>query len=65
MTESYLNWEHYTKSLENCFERAFTDNFYSDVTLVSEDYQSFNAHRIILSTCSETFEQILKRFNLL
>ena len=60
MTESYLNWEHYTKSLENCFERAFTDNFYTDVTLVSEDYQSFNAHRIILSTCSETFEQILK-----
>jgi len=58
--ESSLNWEHHKEKLENCFQRAFNDTIYSDVTLVSEDYQNFSAHRIILSSCSETFEQILR-----
>ena len=60
MAESSLNWEHHVTSMENCFQRAINDTKYSDVTLVSEDYQSFSAHRIILSSCSETFEQILR-----
>ena len=33
---------------------------FQDVTLVSDDHQKLSAHRIILSTCSEYFREVLR-----
>ena len=39
------------------------DNEFTDVTLISEDKVKFSAHKILLSSCSETFKFILKECN--
>lgn len=57
---SNLDWENYKKSVINCFENAFNDKSYNDVTLVSDDFENFSAHRVILASCSPTFQKILQ-----
>ena len=42
-------------------KRAWEAGDFSDVTLVSEDGALVNAHRIVLSSCSDFFESILKK----
>ena len=39
------------------------NNEFCDVTLVSEDYQQFQAHKVILSSTSKFFNQMLKNKN--
>ena len=60
MTSSSIQWEHHAKNIQSCLENAFTDASYTDVTLVTDDFQSFASHRLILSSLSETFHEILK-----
>ena len=62
MTSSCINWEQYSKTAINCFQSSFNRTDYSDVTLVSDDdFQKFSAHRVILSSCSSTFQKILSQ----
>ena len=60
---SNLDWENYQRSVINCFENAFNDKSYNDVTLVSDDFENFAAHRVILTSCSPTFKKILQLGN--
>ena len=60
MTSSSIQWEHHARNIQSCLENAFTDASYTDVTLVTDDFQSFASHRLILSSLSETFHEILK-----
>ena len=55
-----VNWEHYSQTIQSCFDNAFSDKTYTDVTLVSEDMKNFGSHRVILSSSSKTFQDILK-----
>ena len=63
MSVSSLNWDHHLSSVQNCFSSALNDPLYSDVTLVSEDFKSFQGHRVILSSCSKVFMELLKLSN--
>ena len=60
MTSSSIQWEHHAENIQSCLENAFTNASYTDVTLVTDDFQSFASHRLILSSLSETFHEILK-----
>ena len=42
-------------------KKAWQAGDFSDVTLVSEDGALINAHKIVLSSCSDFFESILKK----
>ena len=55
-TDFEINWK---KSLSQLRE----DNAFTDVTLISDDKVRFSAHKILLSSCSETLNFILKECN--
>ena len=56
-----LKWEDFQPNIASSF-RELRDNVdFSDVTLVCEDGQQIEAHRIILTACSPFFSTILKR----
>ena len=63
MSVSSLNWDHHLISVQSCFSNALNDPVYSDVTLVSDDFQSFQGHKVILSSCSKVFMELLKLSN--
>ena len=63
MSVSSLNWDHHLSSVQNCFSSALNDPIYSDVTLVSDDFKSFQGHKVILSSCSKVFMELLKLSN--
>ena len=56
-----LKWNDFQDNLAISFQELRKDNEYSDVTLVSEEDQQIQAHKIILSACSPFFSSILKR----
>ena len=55
-----LKWENYRNWTENCISELSTDTTFSDVTLMSDDLQTFKAHKIILSKCSNFFQKVLE-----
>ena len=61
MTETNysLKWNEFESMAANTFKDLVSDNNFSDVTLVCEDGQQINAHKIILSSCSDFFRNIL------
>ena len=63
MSVSSINWDHHLSSVQSCFSGALNDPLYSDVTLVSEDFKTFQGHRVILSSCSKVFMELLKLSN--
>ena len=63
MSVSSLNWDHHLVSVQSCFSNALNDPVYSDVTLVSDDFKSFQGHKVILSSCSKVFMELLKLSN--
>ena len=57
---SSVLWDGFSRAASSCFSRAFQTREYDDVTLVSEDFQEFGAHRVILASASEKFRKILQ-----
>ena len=45
-------------SLPNAFRRLWTDEYFTDVTLATEDDHQIKAHKVILSLCSEFFRNL-------
>ena len=43
----------------NTFKQLWTDKDFTDVTLVTEDDQQIKAHKVILSSCSQFFRNLL------
>ena len=60
-----LRWDTFQKWTEESIKDFYQDSDYTDVTLITEDMQVFVSHRIILSSSSDFFKEILgkiKRF---
>jgi hypothetical protein len=55
-----LKWPHSQANLRSVFANLREDTSLTDVTLVSEDGQQFEAHKVILSTSSPVLSNILK-----
>ena len=60
MAEKFcLKWNDFQTNVSNSFRKLRTsDNFY-DVTLVSDDQQQVLAHKVVLSSSSEYFRNVL------
>ena len=57
-----LKWNDFQGSVISTFGDLRNDRDFTDVTLACEDIQ-FEAHKLILSTCSPFFRKLLKRAN--
>ena len=55
-----LIWNDFSTNVVRSFSSLRNTTDFSDVTLVSSDQEKIPAHKVILSTCSEYFNNILK-----
>ena len=55
-----LEWADYQKSVTTTFVNARISQDFTDVTLVGKDFE-LNAHRLVLSSGSDFFQQVLNR----
>ena len=55
-----LTWHTYSDQLRNILKEMSSDDFFADVTLVTDDKKQIKAHRNILSACSSVFKDILQ-----
>jgi hypothetical protein len=55
-----LRWNDYEKKYAETFRILRDDEYFTDVTLATEENHSVKAHRVILSACSNYFHAILK-----
>ena len=62
MTEKLcLQWNDFKANAVSAFARLREDNDFSDVTLVCEDGQQVEAHKVILAVSSPFFASLLKK----
>ena len=54
-----LKWNDFQPNVTKSFKRLRYEEDYSDVTLIGDDYQPLRAHKVVLSSCSEYFKNIL------
>ena len=55
-----LEWKGYNSSSKT-FQNLYEDKDFTDVTLVCDDNARLEVHKVIVSSCSEFFSQILKQ----
>ena len=61
MTEKFaLRWTDFQANTAKAFSKLRNKTDYYDVTLVSDDLQTFHAHKVVLSACSLYFDKMLK-----
>merc|ERR1719186_340016 len=53
-----LSWNEFGSSAQRTFTNLLSDQNFTDVTLVSCDHKQIKAHKVILSSCSQFFNQI-------
>ena len=58
--EFSLKWNDFQENTIKTFSKLRKEEDFFDVTLVSEDQKQMLAHRVVLSSCSEYFKNILK-----
>ena len=56
-----LKWNDFKENLVSSYQDLRKESDFSDVTLVCEEDQQVEAHRIILSACSPFFSRMLKK----
>ena len=56
-----IEWDQFESSLSRNYSQIRQDNNFSDVTLVSDDEDSFPAHKFVLAGSSSFFQNILRR----
>ena len=62
MSEKFcLKWNDFQSNVSKSYGRLRNENEFYDVTLVSDDQKQVSAHKLILSSCSEYFRNILKQ----
>ena len=54
-----LSWNDFGDNVINTFQSLLTDEHFTDVTIVSGDGKQIKAHKVVLSSCSQFFNQIL------
>ena len=55
-----LKWNDFQDNIIQSFNKLRTESDFHDVTLVTDDYKHVSAHRVVLSSCSGFFKNILK-----
>ena len=60
MEKFSLKWNDYQSNVSKSFQSLRDKEDFCDVTLVGDDYKQVTAHKVILSSCSEYFNNILK-----
>ena len=58
-----LKWNEFQTNAAASFKRLRNEDDFYDVTLVSDDQQQMSAHKLVLSSCSDYFKNILKKNN--
>ena len=54
-----LTWNTYDDQLKEMMKNIMESSDFKDVTLISDDKKKFKAHKVILSSCSPLFKNIL------
>ena len=54
-----LVWNDFGRNAERTIRSLADDSVFTDVTLISEDRRRIKAHKVVLSSCSEFFKDIL------
>ena len=55
-----LHWNEFQENTAKCIVSLRNENEFYDVTLVGEDQKKYPAHRLVLSSCSQYFKNLLK-----
>ena len=55
-----LKWNQFERKLSHSFIRLREEGDFLDVTLIADDGEQVQAHKNVLSSCSEFFKSILK-----
>ena len=55
-----LEWKNYESISSSSFKNLYDDDLFTDVTLACEGNKKIEAHKVILSACSNFFQEILK-----
>ena len=56
-----LKWNDFQYNVTKSFSNLRKEEDFYDVTLVSDDQKQMSAHKVVLSSCSEYFKNILKQ----
>ena len=56
-----LKWVEFSSNIKSSFQNLRNDTLYNDVTLVSDDQVQVSAHKVVLSSCSGFFKNILSK----
>ena len=54
-----LSWNDFGRNAEKTIRNLANDSLFTDVTLLSDDYKRIKAHKVILSSSSNFFKQVL------
>ena len=54
-----LKWKNFQPNVTKSFQRLRHEKDYSDVTLIGDDFQPLWAHKVVLSSSSEYFKNVL------
>ena len=58
-----LAWNTYNNHLKEMMKNIMDSSEFNDVTLVSDDKKKFKAHKVVLSSCSPLFKNILREMH--
>ena len=62
MTEKFcLKWKDFQSNVTSSISQLRTNINFQDVTLVSDDHKQISAHRVVLTSCSEYFHNVLSQ----
>ena len=56
-----LRWETFSNYTREIFNYLSSSGDFADVTLICDDQRQIEAHRIVLSACSEVFRIVLEK----
>ena len=56
-----LKWNDFHSNAAKAFSLFRNDDYLHDVTLVSDDQKQISAHKLVLSACSEYFNNVFKQ----
>ena len=61
MSEKFsLKWDAFQSNVSNSFAILRNEDYLLDVTIVTDDNEQVEAHKLVLSACSEYFKNIFK-----
>ena len=55
-----LKWNDFQPNVTRSFKKLRHEEDFSDVTLMGDDFKPLSAHKVVLSSCSEYFKNVLQ-----